>query len=126
MGVIDEILGGLLAVAILCASGALWYADHEHARILPLQQKIVAAQNATLQAQADREAAQNAALAMELQLRAAEAATHAAQIAAADAASAAAAAHAKLATVAHTPGAQKALETPVPSEVWQTIYATEQ
>ena len=122
MGLLDKILGVLLALAIVCGAGSLWYADREHAQIKPLQEQIAAAQIAQRQAAADRDSAIQAARIAQVQLTAAEDAASAARISAANAASAASAARAQLTHLAKTPTSQKLLDTTVPAEVWQTIY----
>lgn len=125
MGILDKILGVLLALAIVCGGASLWYADHEHSRIKPLQDQISAARLQAQQAAAARQAALDSAAAAQRQLMAAEAATSAAQAAAAEAASTAAAAHARVRSATKTPSTARVLNTAVPGAVWQAIYGTE-
>jgi hypothetical protein len=122
MGIIDKVLATLLALAILAATGALWYADHEHGQIKPLQDKVSAAALAASQAVADRNAALDAARDAQRQASAAQAAMVAAQASATQAASEAKAAHDKLSSVAKAPDVAKTLDTPLPKAVWDAIY----
>jgi len=120
--ILEDVLAGLLAVAVLGAAGSLWYADHEHAKLAPLQLKMQSAQNAANQAAADRDTALKAAADAQSQLVIAETALGTAQATATAAASDATAAHAKLAQVAKLPGVVQTLDVQLPKEVWDAIY----
>lgn len=123
--VLDKVLAVMFALALLAGAGALWYADHEHQQLKPLQDKYDNAAIAAKQAAADRDTAiENLRLA---QLQA-EASNNAADAAAASEAAAvqdASDAHAALAAVAKAnPAAASTLNMPLPAGVWGAIYST--
>lgn len=121
--IVDKILLALLAGALLAGAGAIWYADHEHAQIAPLQQKVADAAVAASQAVADREAAQQAASDAQAQLAAAQKAIAAQAASAASAASAAATARSALAALAaKQPTIKQTLDIPLSKDVWDAMY----
>lgn len=122
MGILEKLLTVALGVAIVVAGGSLWFADHEHGKLAPMQQKIADAAQAASQAGADRDAALSAAADARKQLAAAQAAFVEAASAAQAASAAAASAHAKLDAAMKDPDTAKLLTTPVPGPVWDAIY----
>jgi hypothetical protein len=121
--VLDKVLAVMLAIALLCGAGALWYADHERGLIQPLQDKYDNAAIAAKQAAADRDAAiENLRLA-NLQIEASNKAVEAAAASEASAVAAASDAHAALAAIAKTnPKTAGTLDMPLPPNVWGAIY----
>lgn len=123
--IIDKVLAALLGIALFAGAGAIWYADHEHARIAPLQQQVAAAAVVASQAIADREEAQQAASAAQAQLAAAQRAVAVQAASAASAASDAHAARSALAALsAKQPTIKQTLDAPLPKEVWDAVYNT--
>jgi hypothetical protein len=119
--ILDKVLTACLAVALLIGAGSLWYADHEHQKIAPLQLAVSNANTAAKQAAADRDAAILAANNAQVQAKAAQDAQQVAENSAAVAASAAKDAKSKLALAGKTPAIAKVLDTPLPPEVWNAI-----
>ena len=119
--ILDKVLATLLAIALLGGAGSLWYADHEHQKIAPLQLEVNNANTAAKQAQADRDAAILAANNAQVQAKAAQDAEAAAVQSAASAAQAASNAKSKLAIAGKTPAIAKVLDTPLPPEIWNAI-----
>lgn len=119
--ILDKVLAALLAVALLGGAGSLWYADHEHQKIAPLQLAVATANTAAKQAAIDRDAAILAASNAQVQAKAAQDAQHAAENSAAVAAKDAKDAKSKLAIAGETPAIAKVLDTPLPPEVWNAI-----
>ena len=123
MSILDEILGALLAIAVIVGASALWYADHEHSNAVLQRQQLASIAVAASQAAADRDAAIRAASDAEAQLKAAEKAVAAAQASEAAAQAAASEARGKINTIARAnPDIAKTLNTQLPKEVWQAIY----
>jgi hypothetical protein len=122
MSIIDKVLAVLLAVAIAVGLGSLWYADHEHGKLAPLQSQLASVAVAASQAAADRDAALQAAADAQKQASAAQAALDLQASAAQAAAIAASEARGKLAKAAQTPEVAKTLDTPLPKQVWDAIY----
>lgn len=120
--IIDKVLAGLLALALVIGSAALWYADHEHQRIKPLQMQVQQADVAAKQAAADRDAALKAAHDAQVQMQAAQTALASATASAASAAAAASDAHGKLAIAGRSADVAKTLDTQLPRQVWDAIY----
>lgn len=119
--ILDKILSVALGLALLGGGGALWYADHEHAKSQQMQMVAQQAATAAKQAAIDRDAAIKSAADAELQMKVAQAA----QATAASAASAAQAdakdARGKLATAGKIPAIARVLDTQLPPQVWNAI-----
>jgi hypothetical protein len=123
MSIIEKVLAAALAVFIAVALGALWYADHEHGKLAPMQSRLADVAVAASQAAADRDAALQAAKDAQKQASAAQAALESAQASEAAAAEAASAARGKLAKAYQSsPDVAKTLDTPLPKAVWDAIY----
>jgi hypothetical protein len=122
MGLLDKLLAVALGVSLIVGGGALWYADYEHAKLAPLQQKVTLANTAAKQAVADRDTALAAAADAQKQLKIAQQAEAAAAASAAQATNDAKAARGKLDAVSKSPDVAKTLDAPLPRAVWDAIY----
>lgn len=118
MSILEKVLAALLALALGCGFGALWYADHERARAALATQNAESATKELRQAEANVNSAIAAASDARAQLRSASDAAAAAQRTAAVAIADANAARSKLAKVANAP----VLEASVPGAVWDAIF----